>query len=192
MTRVTLYCLLICLLVWRPALALEVAGVELPDQVQIAGVDRPLLLNGAGVRKKFFISVYVGALYLPQRQVGVGDLLEVPTANRVAMHFVHSEVAKHKMDDAWRSGFAGNLARGELDLLEPRLEAFTEMFRDLRRGDTVWLDFVPGGATTVSINGVRQGEVTGDDFNRALLSVWLGDEPVTAALKKALVGVDKH
>ncbi|MBW2201523.1 MAG: chalcone isomerase family protein, partial [Deltaproteobacteria bacterium] len=42
--------------------AMEIGGVHLPDTL-MAGKS-PLLLNGAGLRKKVFIKVYAGGLYL--------------------------------------------------------------------------------------------------------------------------------
>ena len=43
-----------------------VAGVKFDDSVRVNG--QTLVLNGAGVRKKLFIKVYAGALYLPTNQ----------------------------------------------------------------------------------------------------------------------------
>ncbi len=173
-----------------PVAAAKLAGVDVADQVRIAGYDRPLLLNGAGIRKKFFISVYVGALYLPQPQKGVGDLLVTPPANRVAMYFVYSEVAKRRLDGGWREGFENNVDPAQYAELRPRLERFVALFGDMHDGDQVWLDYVPGEGTRVSINGVRQGVIAGADFNAALLAVWLGRYPVSESLKNAMVGVD--
>jgi hypothetical protein len=168
-----------------------VGGVELPDEVRINGLDQPLVLNGAGIRKKFFISVYVGALYLTERQAGVGTLLRVPSANRVSMHFVYHKVSKRQLDEAWREGFAKNLSVERLAEVQYRLDRFIALFREMREGDQVWLDFVPGRGTEVVINGVMQDLIPGDDFNLALLSIWLGRQPVTERLKNAMVGVDK-
>lgn len=192
MARRSIYFMLALLFQPGCGVAASVAGVDLPDEVRISGFESPLLLNGAGVRKKYFISVYVGALYLAERQVGVGTLLTVPTANRVSMHFVYSKVNKRQLAEAWREGVAENLPAGALAAVEQRLERFVALFPDMHEGDTIWLDFVPGRGTQVSINGTPQGTIEGDDFNSALLSVWLGEKPVTAALKNAMVGVDKN
>lgn len=170
--------------------AARVGDVEVPDQVRIDGFDAPLQLNGAGMRKKFFISVYVGALYLPQKQQGLGRLLQAPPANRVLMHFVYSKVARHKVNATWREGFELNLDASIRAGLAERLERFVELFTDVVEGDRVWLDFVPGRGTQVSINGVVRGLVEGDDFNAALLSIWLGRDPVSESLKNAMLGVD--
>ena len=45
------------------ASAKKIAGVDVPQTVTIE--NKNLVLNGAGIRKKLFIKVYVGALYLP-------------------------------------------------------------------------------------------------------------------------------
>ena len=191
MRRTKLLVLLLGLLLSSPALSKSIGDVEIPEQVRLPGVERALVLNGAGIRKKFFISVYVGALYLPTRQTDVQELLTAPTANRVLMHFVYSRVAKRKMDDAWREGFENNLTESQHVAVSERLERFVAMFGDMYEGDQVWLDFVPGSGTRVSINGVLQGTIAGADFNAALLAVWLGRHPVSESLKNAMVGVDK-
>ena len=54
------------LLVSAPALARDLDGVNIPDSLTLAGEKAPVVLNGAGYRKKLFIKVYIGALYLAQ------------------------------------------------------------------------------------------------------------------------------
>jgi long-chain acyl-CoA synthetase len=38
------------------------------------------------------------------------------------------------------------------------------------------------------VNGAAKGTIPGDAFNVALTRIWLGDKPVQADLKKALLG----
>jgi hypothetical protein len=57
------------------------------------------------------------------------------------------------------------------------------------KGDVITLDYIPDDSTTVRINGTEKGKVPGADFNRALLEVWLGEEPVDSDLKRALLGI---
>lgn len=52
----------------------------------------------------------------------------------------------------------------------------------------VWLDHLLLRGTRILINGRIIGWVAGQDFNAALLSVWLGDKPVTKSLKNELSG----
>lgn len=188
--RMKLSVLLLVMLFPTLLWAVTISDVDVPEQVHISGYDSPLVLNGAGVRKKFFISIYVGALYLPQRQQGTGQLLQSPPANRVLMHFVYSKVAKRKVDDTWREGFDLNLDAPTREAMATRLEQFVGLFNDLAEGDRVWIDFVPGRGTQVSINEKVRGTIEGDDFNAALLAIWFGREPVSESLKNAMLGVD--
>src|ERR1700749_1889311 len=53
---------LLSLVLAGPAVSATVGGVDVPDTANVA--DTPLVLNGAGVRVKFFFKIYVGGLYL--------------------------------------------------------------------------------------------------------------------------------
>ena len=171
--------------------AATVGGVLVPERVELARDGQVLLLNGAGLRKKFFFDIYVAALYLPEPESNPVKLLASPPRNRLLMHFTYNKVEKRKMDDTWREGFARSVAPTRLVSMTDRLERFIAMFGDMREGDQVWLDYEPGHGTLVSINGKPQGTVEGADFNTALLGIWLGRQPISEALKNALVGVDK-
>jgi long-chain acyl-CoA synthetase len=60
-------------------------------------------------------------------------------------------------------------------------------FGQVKEKDVVTLDFYDG-ATHVGLNGEVKGAVAGEAFNQALTRIWLGDKPVQADLKKALLG----
>lgn len=168
--------------------ALELKGVTLPDRISLPADGGEVLLNGAGVRSKFFVSVYVGALYLPAPRRDAGAVLASVEPRRVAMHFVYDRVEAHKLRDAWEEGFVRNQVPADLEGLRERLERFKALFADAVEGDVVWLDFIPGRGTRVSFNGSEAGIIEGDDFNRALLAVWLGEQPVDRGLKRGMLG----
>ncbi len=52
----------------------------------------------------------------------------------------------------------------------------------------VLIDFLPGSGTRITFNGAVRGTIAGEDFSRALLRIWLGENPADADLKKALLG----
>jgi chalcone isomerase-like protein len=62
------------------------------------------------------------------------------------------------------------------------------LFRTMRRGETIFIDLLPNGDTRVTINSEARGVVTGAEFQRALLKVWLGDKPADSDLKRAMLG----
>ena len=171
-----------------PAQAAKVAGVKLEDSVQISADTPKLALNGAGVRKKLFIKVYVGALYLQNKATSVDAVLNQTGANRVLMHFLYKKVGRDKLVDGWKEGFSGNSSAAEMEKLQARLADFNGLFTDAKKGDVILLDYLPGEGTRVTINGQAKGTIPGADFNKALLKVWLGNSPVDSRLKEAMLG----
>ena len=67
------------------------------------------------------------------------------------------------------------------------LVATMKAFNDVKEKDVVTLDFVEG-ATKIGLNGAAKGSIAGEPFNRALTKIWLGDHPIQADLKRAMLG----
>lgn len=172
------------------AAAKEVAGVKLPDTLTLAPDQPALVLNGAGVRSKFFVKVYVGALYLPARATDAASIVRHTGPVAVHMHFLHSEVSKEKLVDAWNDGFSANLPEAARARLKERIERFNALFRTVRRGDVIRLEYLPGSGTSVIVNDARQGTIEGEDFMQAWLKIWLGEKPADGDLKRAMLGGD--
>lgn len=164
----------------------EVAGVKLPDSIRLA--DTTLQLNGAGVRTKFFMKIYVGSLYLPARTTDAAKAIGMAGPKRIGMHFLFKEVPKDKLVEGWIEGFEKNHAQQQMQVLRERLQRFNRLFPDLHAGDVVHFDYIPGRGTEVHINNELKDTIPGADFNRALLRVWLGNKPGDRSLKKAMLG----
>lgn len=171
-----------------PVLAREVAGVTLPAQVTLEPGTPSLLLNGAGIRSKFFVKVYVGALYLPAQQADAAKILQAAGPWRVSMYMLHDEVSKEKLIGAWNDGFANNNSAEELAKLRDRLQQFNELFLTMKRGDVTAIDYLPALGSRVIINGALRGVIPGEDFQRAVLKVWLGENPADGGLKRGMLG----
>ena len=167
--------------------AREIAGTQIPEQVQQSDPDHTLQLNGAGIRSKFIFDIYVAALYLEQPARSTEAVLAQSGANRVSMHFLYKEVSREKLIAAWDEGFANNNSGEQLESLRPRLEQFNTFFHTMKRGDTIQFDYTGAETTQVRINGEMKGSIAGADFNKALLKVWLGDKPADADLKQAML-----
>ena len=173
-----------------PASARKIQGVESPDTQAVVNSDTMLVLNGTGIREKFFVDVYIGALYLPVATTDASAVLNDTGPASVLMHFLHSEVSKQKITAGWEDGLEANLTSAEIETIRPRLEQFNDLFRTVRNGDAIRIDYVPASGTEVRINGERTGSIEGNDFFRALLQVWLGPRPVSKALKQGMLGLD--
>ena len=170
------------------AQAAEVHGVKLDDSAQVG--DSALLLNGAGIRTKMVFKVYVGALYLASKKTDAVAVLADVGAKRVSLHMLRS-LSAEKLVHALDEGLEANNSAEELATLAPQLKAFRQHMTAggaVKEGDVIVLDYVPGKGTQASLNGKALGTTDGEAFNQALLKVWLGDKPVDAGLKKAMLG----
>ena len=103
MRRIAIF--LLSLAITAGASAADLAGVSVPDSAQVAGAN--LVLNGVGLRKKFFVKIYVGGLYLPQKSSDADAIVGSATSDRILMHMIY-EVSKEQFADAWHDDFKAN------------------------------------------------------------------------------------
>jgi hypothetical protein len=170
--------------------AREFHDMRFADKVVIPGTQQALQLNGIGYRSKFFFKIYIGALYTVTRAKTPEAVLSQTGPKRLLMHFVYSEVSREKLVNAWNEGFEENTPAGDLAKLRERIDQFNAMFPTLHSGDEVLFDYIPDEGTVVTIKGETKGVIKGEDFNHALLNIWLGNEPADSGLKDALLGDD--
>lgn len=171
--------------------AAEVAGVKLDDKVRIAPSSPELVLNGAGIRTRFFVKVYVGALYLPEKKTAAADVLALGGPKRIQLAMLR-ELTAQQLADALNEGFAANSPPADHERYKGQLAELLGIMNSLgaaKQGEVIALDFVPDAGTRVLVNGAAKGKTIPDEgFYRAILRIWLGDKPVDADLKKGLLG----
>jgi hypothetical protein len=180
----------ICLLLSSTQiLATEVSGVFIDAEIKAENGDL-LVLNGAGLREKFWVDVYVGSLYLPTTSNDIAEILSKPEPWRIQLDFVYKEVAQEKLLDSWREGFEKNQTAETLQELQTRIATFYGFFDSSAVAkDQFWFDYQPGVGTRVSKNQQLLGVIPGEDFANALLEIWLGNHPADKSLKKAMLGL---
>lgn len=167
--------------------AAEVAGIQVEEKLQVGGAE--LVLNGAGLRSRFFIKVYVGALYAGHKATTPEALYDSPAPRRMVMRLLR-EMDADALYNALDEGLRNNLAPAELAELKPAIDQLGAIMNGIgkvREGDVIAIDFTAAGVE-VGLNGKSRGKVAGAGFGRALLKVWLGENPADASLKKALLG----
>lgn len=180
--------LICCALLSWSACAAEVEGVNLSDRLQVGG--RNLVLNGAGVRSRFFFDQYVAALYLTERKSSSDAVLSGTGGNRVALHMLR-DISSETLSKMFYKAINLNLSPAELAALDVQLRQLSSLFSmmsEAKEGDVITLDYLPGKGTQINFNDVTIGRIEGAAFNVALLKVWLGSKPVQEKLKKKLLG----
>jgi len=166
-----------------PARAREVAGVTLPETTTAAG--KTLVLNGAGLRTRFFFKVYVIGLYLERPATDADAIVGADAARRADLHLLRA-LSGSEIASAIGSAFEQN-AGDRSAALKDRLGRFEAMFPAVEAGETVSLTYVPGRGTSVVGKGKEIGVIEGKDFADVLFAVWIGAKPVDPALRQALL-----
>ena len=107
----------------------------------------------------------------------------------MTMHILYDTVGKEKLIDGWNEGFAANLKPEQLQDLQSQIQDFNKLFIDVNEGDEIILDYTPESGTTVTIADNLKGIIKGASFNQALLSIWIGGDPVSDDLRDSLLGI---
>lgn len=168
-----------------PAQATTVSGIEIADNIKPA--QDTLVLNGAGVRSKFFIDLYVGSLYLSQPSQQLDDILAQPSV-AVRLNITSGMITSDKMKAAIIEGF-DDATDGDTQAIQPQIDAFMALFADeIKQNDQFTLLAQKQTGVTAYKNGQAQDTISGEAFRQALLKIWLGDQPAQKSLKKAMLG----
>jgi long-chain acyl-CoA synthetase len=169
------------------ARAMEVSGVKFDDKIDVAGV--PLVLNGAGLRTKLMLKIYVVGLYVPARTKSADAVIGSKELRRVRLVMKRS-LGAGTIWDAFDEGIQANSTPAEIAALKPKLDQVEKLFKDLgevAEGDAIDIDFTADGTTSVSFKGQPKGSIAGADLQHALLKIWLGAKPVQSDVKAALL-----
>lgn len=169
--------------------AVDVAGVRVEDEATVA--NQKLVLNGAGIRTRFVIKVYVAALYLPQKKDSYAAIAPLPGARRVSVHMLR-EVSSDELGQALLAGIRKNSTPEETRRFGLQLLAMGDLFGripKLQKGQVFTVDWVPNTGTVISVDGKPAADPIPDEaFYNAILRIWLGDDPADSGLKPAMLG----
>lgn len=176
---------ILALLLAGNALAVEVAGVHIPSEVEVAG--EKLQLNGYGIRKKFvFVKVYVGSLFTSEKADTAGKVIAMEGSKMIRMDFLYSKVEKKKIVDAFAEGFAKN-SPGLV--ATPEARQFLALFKnDFVEGDQVDLVLSASGNVSASQNGNLLGIINSEELAEGILLIYLGEQPADADMKEGMLG----
>ena len=142
------------------------------------------LANVGLLRYRIFIKAYVAALYLERGVTPDRVLHDVP--KRLEIEYFY-KIPAGGFADATDVGIAANVGADALPALQPRIAKLNGLYRDVRPGDRYALTYLPGHGTELALNGRALGVVEGADFAAAVFAIWLGPQPIDAALKAQLL-----
>ncbi len=166
--------------------AKEVGGVNLPETFS-AG-DSKLILNGSGIREKFFMDIYVCGLYLKEKSSDYKKIIDADEPMVIRMVVVSGLMSSSKLEDAYRDGFE-KATKGNIAPLKDRIEKFIAAQKiDINKKDKIEIIYVPKKGVSAIRNDKVQVTIKGLDFKKALFGIWIGDDPAQDDLKDGMLG----
>lgn len=161
------------LLAAAAAEAANLAGVNVPDTVSVN--NQNLVLNGVGLRKKLFIKVYVGGLYLASKQKDPAAIISADSPRRMLMHFLFG-VSKDQISEAWEEGLRDNTPNASAEV-KANFNKLVSWMEPIDKGKQLVFTYVPGSGTIVEVNGVAKGTLAGKATADAIVATWIGPKP---------------
>lgn len=143
------------------------------------------LIGSTTFRWMSVIKVYDARLHLGAGESPKKVFADIPVRLQLTYHrgFTAAEIVQG--GDAL---LARNVKAETLVTLRDRLELINRAYRDVREGDSYTLTYVPGKGTTLRLNGSPLVTIPGHDFAAAYFRIWLGDDPISASMRDALLG----
>ncbi len=162
-----------------------VSGVKVDDKLSLEGKD--LTLNGAGLREKMWIDLYVGSLYVTKKSTNAQDIIDSKDAAAIKLNIVSGMITSDKMISAVNEGFE-NATNKNTASLKTKIDKFKGFFKEkINKGDS-FIIMYDGNETIVYKNGAKKGSIEGHDFKKALFGIWLGKKPADDDLKDGMLG----
>jgi hypothetical protein len=181
--------------------AFEVGGVTFSDTKKI--VDTDLVLNGAGIRKKFAMKVYGVGLYLKAKSTDAKAILDADEVMGLEMRWRWA-VPPQKIDEVFYESFAEASGtpkassygpQTDFGPLSKKIVTFMNYInqRETTKEDAWIFNYIPGKGTEVYVHDGTKNElmgvIPGFEFKKTLFTIWLGEDPAVGnSLKDALLG----
>ncbi|HEX4937111.1 MAG TPA: chalcone isomerase family protein [Candidatus Kapabacteria bacterium] len=185
----TLLSLLLALILFTPlaapAKARQIGGIDLADSIQVG--KQQLVLNGAGVRNKFFMDVYVAGLYLSHASHDAATIVAADEVQSVRLVITSSQITRQRLLEAIDEGIHKSAGK-DYPRYQPRMQELWDAITfEVKPGDIFAFTYIPGEGTHVSMNGKELRVLPEFDFKKVLFGIWLGPDPIQASLKRDML-----
>ena len=186
MMKKTILLVLAVLLMAPSVYAVEVGGKNLPDSITV-GKDT-LQLNGAGIREKWFMDIYAGGLYLKNKSSDANQIMNADEPMAIRMVVISGLMTQEKMVAALNEGFEKSTG-GNIDAFRDKIDKYIAGHAgEIVADNVIEYQYVPGEGTSVFRNGEKRTTIEGLDFKKAVMGIWLCDEPAQESLKEKMLG----
>ncbi|MDT0650162.1 chalcone isomerase family protein [Autumnicola edwardsiae] len=165
----------------------QVGDATLPNTLTYE--DHTLDLNGAGMRKKFWIDLYAAGLYLESESSDGNKILVANEPMAIKLHIVSKMVSSEKMIDAIKDGFEKSTNGNTAPIASEIKQVIGFLQEEIKKDDIFDIIHTPGNGVVLIKNGQRKGKIEGMDFKKALFGIWLSKDPADDDLKELMLGI---
>ncbi|MGL4560974.1 MAG: chalcone isomerase family protein [Brevinema sp.] len=171
-----------------PTFSIEIKNIKIAETLSIQG--KALVLNGAGLRKKSIIDLYVASMYTTSKKTDTSKIINDPKEIVLKLNILSSFVGAKQLNKAILEGFKANHTDEELQILRDEIQKLQNAFskQKITTGTVIEFIFMD---SKISIRQDDSEIVTFDNqaFKKGLLSIWIGNNAVDANLKKSLLSL---
>lgn len=166
----------------------EISGVTPEKTITVEG--KSLNFNGAGLREKFFLDLYVGSLYLTNSTKDRNKVINADEPMAITIDIVSGLITSEKMITAMDEGFQ-NSTKGNTKPLEAKIKEFKNAFSEaIVKGNDFTVAYIPNKGTQVYKKGKLIKTIPGLDFKKAVFGIWFCDEPADEGLMEEMLAID--
>ncbi|HET7818776.1 MAG TPA: chalcone isomerase family protein [Bacteroidia bacterium] len=151
-----------------------------------AGTEQ-LVLNGGGTRQKYWMDMYVGALYLPAKSKDASSIISANNPMVIRMCIVSGLISSAKMIKAVDEGFEKSVGNDQ-SKFKWEIDQFKKAFSDPIKVGDVFDAVYEKDKLSIYKNNVLKAEIPGFSFKKAVFGIWLGANPADENLKKGMLG----
>lgn len=160
-------------------------SISFPDNYK-AGAEQ-LILNGGGTREKYWMDMYVAALYLPGKNNDAMGIIAANNSMVIRICIVSGLISSDKMIKAVNEGFQKSVGEAAKKF-EKEIGMFKQAFSEsIKVGDVFDVVYLPEKILIYKNNSLKI-EVNGYEFKKAVFGIWLGANPADENLKKGMLG----
>lgn len=163
----------------------KIADITFPNSF-IAGKDH-LVLNGGGVRKKYWMEMYVAGLYLTSKSKDPDEIVASNSSMAIRICILSSLISSEKMREAVEEGFKKSTNDNTI-AYKDKISKFQNAFSEpIKVGDVFDIVYT-AEAILIYKNNLLKIEIPGLDFKKVVFGIWLGKNPADENIKAGMLG----
>lgn len=167
---------------------ITVAGVNYPRTFKTENTT--LLLNGAGIRSKWFIDLYTAGVYILKKSTAANEIINCDCVQAFRIVITSSLVTTDKFNAAIDEALNKSMNNNTSSITKEITQLKTALGTDLKANDEFLLVYHPKEGLKVYKNKEYRDTIKGLNFKKETMKIWLGENCINSDLKEDLLGIE--